>query len=209
MRKRKKDHHRRKKGLDGVSAKSHSGAHKARRTKPLVKARDAYSAKRPRGRPAKIPASTVIGRANNYRYQLKQLWNQLEAPLLAAETLEEVKAAFEIQGQPYASSFVPSRASDILALIRDRHFPKDSDARINFLADSLGGRPNVTLRTSRDICGRERAKQRLKSPYKILRKEFYVECSCGYKGPARDNACRNCGAEISFIEEIIWGAGIV
>lgn len=113
-----------------------------------------------------------------------------------AQTVEEVKTAFETYGQPYAGDFVPERASDILALIRHPKFPKHSEARINFLADSLGGRPNLSLRTSRDICERERARQRRKSQHHIIRNEFYVECTCGYKGPARDNACRKCGAEI-------------
>jgi hypothetical protein len=29
-----------------------------------------------------------------------------------------------------------------------------------------------------------------KSPYKIIRKEFYVVCECGYSGPAEYDACR-------------------
>ncbi len=61
--------------------------------------------------------------------------------------------------------------------------------------------------TSRDICARERASERKKSPYKIVRHEYYVECSCGYKGPAHDNACRKCGAEIDFLPEVLMGRG--
>ena len=153
----------------------------------------------------KILASTVVGRAENYRYQFKQVWKQLEGPLLAAQTKEDVDTALQNHAQPYASSYIGEQAADILALMRDKHFPKDSEARINFLADSLGGRPTLTLRSSRDVCGRERTKQRAKSPYQILRHEYYVECSCGYKGPARDNACRKCGAEINLLPEMLWG----
>lgn len=207
MPKRKISWRKCKKALDRLSARKRSVGRKARSSKQPVKARDPYSTKRPRGRPAKIAAGTVFGRADNHRHQLKQVWGKLETPLLAAQTVEEVQAAFENHGQPYASHFVPSQASDVLALVRDGLFPKDSDARINFLADSLGGRPNVTFRTSRDICGRERAKQRLKSPYQIIRYEYYVECSCGYKGPARDGACRKCGAEIPILVRIAWGSG--
>lgn len=203
MPKRKTHAGKRKKALDKVFAKSRSSARKARPGEPLAKGYDPYSMKRPRGRPAKIPASTVVGRADNYRYQLKQVWKQLEAPLLAAQTEEEVTAAFESHGQPYTGDFMPWSVSDILALIRDKHFPKESDARINFLADSLGGRPTLTFRSSRDVCGRERAKQRAKSPYQILRHEFYVECSCGYKGPALNNACRKCGAEVPFSPDVL------
>jgi hypothetical protein len=158
---------------------------------------DTLSKKRPRGRPETIPREWVTGHAENDRYRLTQVWTQLAGPLLAAETEEQVRAAFETYGQPYAGEFVPRLTSDILEVIRSPQFPKRPKAQIGFLADSLAGRPTVTARTSRDICVKARAKQRAKSPHKILRHEFYIECSCGYRGPARDNACRKCGAEIS------------
>lgn len=161
-----------------------------------TKALDTFAEKRRRGRPEKIPRSWVTGRAKNYRFMLTLRWPTLSGPLLAAETEEQVSAAFQNFAQPYTAEFVPRHTSDILALIRGRGFPKRAKARIGFLADSLGGRPDVELRTSRDICAKERAQERAKSSHKILRREFYVECSCGYKGPARDDACRKCGAEI-------------
>jgi hypothetical protein len=166
-----------------------------RKTKIAI---DTFPKKRGRGRPESIPRSWVIGRANNCRFSLTQVWPKLCDPLLAAQTGEEVTAAFENYGRPYAGDFVPRLVPDILALIRDPSFPKRPKARIGFLADSLAGRPNVGFRTSRDICIKERAKQRAKSPHKIIRKEFYIECECGYKGPARDDACRKCGAGISM-----------
>lgn len=197
MRKRKKAAPRRKKALDRFSANRLKSA-------KIAKPRDPYAVKRPRGRPAKILGSTVIGRADNCRYQLKQVWPQLEGPLVAAQTEDEVKTALETHAPVYASTYVPFQVADIFALIRDKQFPKDSEARINFLADSLGGRPTLKFRSSRDVCGRERAKQRAKSPYHILRHDYYVECSCGYEGPARDGACRKCGAEIN---SLFWGTG--
>jgi len=109
-----------------------------------------------------------------------------------------VKAAFEEHGKSYAHNFVPERVSDVFLLIRRRKFPKRKKAQINFLADLLGGRPDSSLRRSRDICEEERAKQRRKSRHKIIRNEFYIERTCGYQGPALDNACRSCGAEIPF-----------
>jgi hypothetical protein len=169
--------------------------------KPL----DRVSGKRGRGRPQDIPRSWVIGRAENYRGNLAQVWSELSGSLVAAETEEQVVAAFQNYGQPYAGEFVPRLASDILTLIRDLNFPKRPEAQVNFLADSLAGRPSVEFRTSRDICGKERARERAKSPHKIIRKEFYIECSCGYKGPARDNACRKCGATIPLELETMWG----
>ena len=105
---------------------------------------------------------------------------------------------------PYREQFarIPSL---ILKTIRDSKFPKRRNAQINFLADSLAAWGAVSPRRSRDICGNERAKERAKSPHRIIRKEFYVECSCGYKGPARDNACRKCGATIPMELETMWG----
>jgi hypothetical protein len=161
---------------------------------------DAFSEKRGRGRPYKVRASEVTGRAYNYRLIFSQTWDLLGEHLLRARTEEEVLQAFARTG--YKSEF-EHIASLILAVLHDADFPKrNRKARINFLADSLAARGVVTPRTSRDICGKARAKERAKSSHKIVRKEFYVECSCGYKGPARDNACRKCGAEIplSFYE---------
>jgi hypothetical protein len=180
----------------------------AKRRKPVRnpdKALDTSSGKRGRGRPVTIPRSWVIGRAENYRTMLAQVWAGLFGPLLAAESEQHVRAAFEEHGQPYAGEFVPRLVADIVAVVHDSAFPKRPKARIGFLADSLGGRPTVTLRTSRDICSKERAKRREKSPHKIIRHEFYVECECGYKGPARDNACRKCGAEILLPLNMLWG----
>jgi hypothetical protein len=189
MPKRKSAARKRKKALDGFSAKRPKNAKVAR-------PHDPYAVKKPRGRPAKILTSTVIGRADNCRYQLKQVWNQLEGPLVAAKTEDEVKTALETYAPAYAASYVPFQVADMLALIHSKQFPKEADARINFFADSLGGRPILTFRSSRDVCGRARAKERAKSPYQILCYEYYVECSCGYEGPARNGACRECGAEI-------------
>ena len=64
------------------------------------------------------------------------------------------------------------------------------------LSDSLAGLGWISPRRSRDICERERAKG--KRAHHIIRYEFYVECSCGYKGRSRKYACPNCGAEIVF-----------
>ena len=178
--------------------------------KTVEKLLDTFAVKRGRGRPQQIVRSWATGRAANYRTQLSQVWLNLSAPLIAARTVEQVVAAFQEHGQPYAGEFVPRMASDILALLRHPAFPTKAKARIGFLADSLGGRPSIAFRTSRDLCLKERAIERstelAKSPHHICRKEFYVECSCGYEGPARDNACRKCGAPIPIDLPISsWG----
>jgi hypothetical protein len=162
--------------------------------------------KRGRGRPYKIRASEVSGRAYNYRLIFNQTWDGLGEQLLKAKTEEEVLQAFERTS--YKNEFA-ALASLILEVLRDQDFPKrDKEARINFLADSLAARGIVTPRTSRDICARERARERGKSAHRILRHEFYVECSCEYKGPARNNACRKCGAEIDFLSGVLEGRGL-
>lgn len=206
--KRKKRAKRLTKPLDRFSQKRRSGRRKAVQREPVAKVRDPYAAKKPRGRPPKIPPEWVTGRAHNHRIQLSQMWETLEGSLLQARTVEEVTSAFHEHGRQYADEFVSGFAADILALIRDPKFPKRGEARINFLADSLGGRPSLTFRSSRDVCEGERTRQRKKSPHYIIRKEYYVECSCGYKGPARDNACRKCGAEISFSFQEMMAGGL-
>jgi hypothetical protein len=97
---------------------------------------------------------------------------------LASEE-EEINKALEKISQK--QEFVQI-VSLILKVLRDPEFPKrDKKARINFLADSLAARGAVTPRTSRDICARERKRERKKSTHRIIRREFYIECSCGYK----------------------------
>lgn len=175
-------------------------------TEPPKNPLDTFSRERPRGRPYKIRASEVIGRAYNYRLIFSQTWGVLGEHLLRATTEEEVLQALDRTA--YKEEFAHI-ASLILAVLHDQDFPKrDKEARINFLADSLAARGVVTPRTSRDICARKRAKERSKSAHIILRHEFYVECSCGYKGPARDNACRKCGAEIGFSLHELMGHGL-
>jgi hypothetical protein len=174
-------------------------------TKNAEAALDTYSEKRRRGRPRNCRYPEIIGRAENYRTIFTEIWHKLSSPLLAARNEDGVTQAFKTQGEPYAQEFVPRLAADILKVIREKKFPKRPRAQIKFLANSLAGRPNVEPRTSRDICAQALAEEKARSPYKILRKEFYVECSCGYKGPAQNDACRKCGAQISMLPELLRG----
>ena len=168
---------------------------------------DTFSEKRGRGRPYKIRASEVFGRTYNYHLIFSQIWEFAGEQLVRATTEEEINKALEKTSQ--RQEFVQIIPL-ILKVLRDPGFPKrDKKARINFLADSLAARGAVTPRTSRDICARERAKERKRSTHRILRREFYIECSCGYKGPARDNACRKCGAEIDFLPQVLLGRGLI
>jgi hypothetical protein len=173
------------------------------REKPIDRFLEA-SPKRGRPRIARYPE--VMGRAGNYRLSLSQAWPKLCAPLLRSQRVEDVVEAFENHAQPYAQEFVPRLASDIFELIKEPGFPQRAKAQINYIAEAVAGRPTVSLRTSRDICGKMRAEEGAKSPHKIIRKEFYVVCECGYKGPAEYDACRKCGAQISYLPDILFGS---
>ncbi len=160
---------------------------------------DTFSQKRPVGRPYRIAASEVWGRSQNLRLQFGQIWNTVAETLLRAQTPEEVLKALELAGQYWRNELGPGRIPTlILTILRDPKFPKQRvQQQINFLADSLAALGNVSPRRSRDICEQERRKEKEESMgHHIIRREYYVECSCGYQGPALNNACRKCGAEI-------------
>ena len=90
---------------------------------------------------------------------------------------------------------------------REKTFPRRMSAQLDYLADSIAGRSIVSPRRSRDICGKARAEERRSSRYRIIRYEYYIECTCGYKVPARDSACRKCGTPIPLFKELLWGTG--
>ena len=165
---------------------------------------DTVSGKRGRGRPRKCRYPEILGRADNYRGIFKEIWYKLSGLLLASQSETEVIEAFRSYAEPYTREFIPRLAGDILNVIKEKKFPQKARSQIQFLANSLAGRPNVGARTSRDICAKGLAEEKARSPHRILRKEFYVECSCGFKGPALNDACRKCGAEIS----LLWGFGL-
>jgi hypothetical protein len=183
-----------RKPLDKVLQRSVSEGPKRGASQKSGKSSAVSPTKKKRGRPRKMQWDWVTGRASNYEHQLSEVWPKLEAPLLAARIEDEVTTAFRDHAEPHAQEFTPRLASDILALMSDRKFPKRASPRIKFLARSLAGRPSLSFRTSRDICEKVHVQENLKSPHRILSREFYIECSCGYQGPARNNACRKCGA---------------
>jgi hypothetical protein len=169
--------------------------------KKLEKPLDRVSEKRRRGRPAKIKPSWVRGRADNYRWKLDQIWNRISPHLLKAQTRDDVIASYEgADIGPYALEFV-QLADLILQVLKEPKFPRQSrKAQINFLADSIAAHGAVTPRSSRDICERERA--RIKRVHHIVRYEFWIECSCGYKGCSLNHACPKCEAEIPFAADL-------
>lgn len=145
--------------------------------------------KKERGRPRHIDPHTVVGTANTYRAWFTQFWPKLGSRLLGAQCAEEVATAVREEAAGISTSLDPYWEL-IFKIVNDRKFPGSRSAsQIHFLADSLGGQGLVTPRRSREICAEERAKER----HVIVRREFYIECSCGYKGPALDGCCRDCG----------------
>jgi hypothetical protein len=154
------------------------------------------ASERGRGRPPKIRSSEVYGRAEHWRGILEQVWDRLWPLLSNAHSEGEVTKAFQDGAGPYDQYFVPGLAALTLQVLRESTLPKRPKPLQRFLADSLAGVGVVTPRRSRDICAEERTKRA--SVHRILRFEYYVECSCGYGGRSNDHACPKCGAAIVF-----------
>lgn len=150
---------------------------------------------RRRGRPPNVDRSFLLGQADHYRIVLLQFWAKLGPRLLAAQSSEEIVRAVREDAPGITGSAVPF-SELILKIVHDPKFPRTRSAsQIHFLSDSLGGQGFVTPRRSREICAEERGKVR----HVIVRREYYIECSCGYHGAALDGACRNCGTgELSW-----------
>lgn len=194
----------------------------AKREKAATKAQlilDTLSAGRGRGRPRKAQASEIYGRAESYRnyfwehrYDKRKKQNVRDHPqewavrMLEATNEDDLRKALE-DAPFYIKVQFGNIFPLILSVLREKKFPKTAPARLDYLADSLAGLGNVSTRRSRDVCGIERAKVRRAPQSKIIRHEYYVECSCGYKGPALNNACRKCGAEINMLKDMLSGTG--
>ena len=162
---------------------------------PDNKSLDQPTKKRGRGRPYHIDPRIVVGSADHYRTVFPQFWSTLGSRLLAAQSPEEVAKAIREEAAGISTSLAP-HSELLLKIVKDPKFPRArSTSQIHFLADSRGGQGLVTPRRSREICAEERAEKR----HFILRREYYIECSCGYEGPALDGACRDCGTgELSW-----------
>jgi hypothetical protein len=160
--------------------------------KTTEKSLDTVSQKSVRGPKWTVVPSAVWAQAKHNRGILAHVWHDLWPLLEEPEGEADVVKAFQI-ATPGGPEF-PRQATLIFKVLQDPMFPKRERSRIDFLADSIAGQGIVTPRRSRDICAQERKKE--KHTYHILRCEFYVECSCGYRGPSRDKACRKCNAQI-------------
>jgi hypothetical protein len=157
---------------------------------------------------------TIAGHGENYGqaffYAGDRFWGQVQALrnikraeldkrrlVLGRHTLESVNWRTSLP------SLLPDRfVRSFVDAVRDRNFPKRRKAQAKFLGDSLGADGEVSPRRSRDICTQERAiekrAQQAQRAHHVLRYEFWIECSCSYKGRSQDHACPKCGAVINL-----------
>lgn len=166
-----------------------------KRRKPPPKGLDKVFRKRPRGRPG-VRKSEVQNRAYDYRLTLEQDWNVLASTFLKAQSEEEFKKLLDEAPYHVRNKFAPIRFSLVEKMRTDPKFPKTVKAQIRFIGDSLAGLGRVAPRTSRDICAEGRKKRHI-----IIRQDYYIECTCGYEGPAKHGACPDCGTlTVAFSE---------
>ena len=148
-----------------------------------------------RGRRPRVSSGIVGRRADYMESTLKRVWISLGPLLLTARTVADVAEALERGSTPHVGPFIsPDWYGLVLKILNERSFPKTEAAQIRFLAASLAGWGEVSARRSRDITERERKQSRAR--HRIIRYEFYVQCTCGYEGPSLGHACRDCFAPI-------------
>ena len=149
-----------------------------------------------RGRKRFVAPNSVVGTANNYLTAFSLEWNRIGDQILTAKSPEEVLRALDTSSGQIQIPFDKSRFAALIFEIKNEPtFPKvRMKSQIRFLSDSLGANGVLTPRRSRDVCAEERAKAKV--THHILRYEYFVECSCGYKGNSQNHACAECGAPI-------------
>jgi hypothetical protein len=124
---------------------------------------------------------------------LERAWDVLGPDLASAQDTTDVAKVFEQAhiGQVVSPNLFPL----VLEIVRGKDFPKRTKAQPRFLAESLAGWGVMSPSRARDVCAAERKKP---APTRILRIEFYIECSCGYSGASRDWTCPKCHAVIPW-----------
>jgi hypothetical protein len=145
--------------------------------------------KKRRGRPQRVRPSEVYGRALNYRGTFGLVWDKLAEPLLKSTSEADVVQVFERYAGAYSREFVPALGGLILETVHHARFPKRREPQIKYLADSLAAYGRVTAKRSREIVAKELAKEKAKLKHRIVRREFYIVCSCGYEGPTYKGEC--------------------
>jgi hypothetical protein len=168
----------------GISAKLGSGQKIANRV--------LTASEETRGRKRRIHAENVVRAANDLFKVLEFCRDQIDwGKLEIAKTEEEVTSEFERVPGPHRERlnlWLPA----IPEWAQEGKFPKANlERKMRHLADSVAAEGFLTPRRCRDVCLEERKRQAQLGM--ILRREFYIECSRGYQGPAKGGGCRQCG----------------
>ena len=168
----------------GISAKLGSGEKTANRA--------LTASEEMRGRKPRIHAENVV-RAANELFTLLEFckdridWGKLEL----AKTVNEAASAIERVPSPYRER-LNLWLTAIPEWALEGKFPKTNlERKMRHLADSVAAEGFLTPRRCRDVCLEERKRQA--QPGMIFRREFYIECTCGYRGPAKGGGCLQCG----------------
>ncbi len=125
-------------------------------------------------------------------------WNQLTSDLRTKGRQEQIRILRDLTAKLAASAELETilrpRFGLILEILNDPKFPHTNrNAQLRFLSDSLAGDGIIRPRRSRDICAQQR--KRHNPEHEIIRREFYIECTCGYKGPALNGGCKECATQ--------------
>jgi len=147
-----------------------------------------------RGRKRRIHPEHVLRAANDLLKILEFCKNQIDwGKLEIAKTEEEVASAFK--GVPSAHrERLNLWLAAIPAWVLEGKFPKTNlERKMRHLADSVAAEGFLTPRRCRDVCLEERKRQAQLGM--IFRREFYIECTCGYRGPAKGGGCLQCGTK--------------
>ena len=152
-----------------------------------------------RGPKPKIEPSEVINRAEDLRFIFKIFRGVIDwTKLFAAQCPEDVNSALALVDERDRKRCLYNPGL-ILQCLKDPRFPKsDRDAQERFIIESVAGDGRVSMRRSRDICGETRAVQKRQG--RIIRREFYIGCTCGFEGPALNDACPDCGAPVPYAD---------
>ncbi len=147
-----------------------------------------------RGPKQRAVPSMVLGTSNRYRLVLEDCKEQINwKTLVKASSEDDIQKAFENVPESIKQRLFLVKPHVYLACVHESTFPrKNQDAQIRYLCDSIAAEGFVSTRRSRDICYQER--KRISRRGRIIRREFYIECTCGYKGPAWRGGCPQCGA---------------
>jgi hypothetical protein len=170
----------------GISAKLGSGQKTANRV--------LTASEETRGRKRRIHAENVVRSANDLFRILEFCKDQIDwGKLEIAKTEEEAASAFARVPSPYRARLHLWLAA-IPEWAQEGKFPKTNlERKMRHLADSVAAEGFLTPRRCRDVCLEQRKRQAQLGM--ILRREFYIECTCTYHGPAKGGGCPQCGTK--------------